>query len=107
MGNPQKYARSLTPCPSSDKKKDIYRRVNSMDDRERLKIVIMQMVEHNGAHLEKYGKWAHFAKVNQLVEAGVLLDEVGKLTAHVGITLRQCLNHLSLTEPAEDIEKGM
>lgn len=78
-----------------------------MDDRERLKIVIMQMVEHNEVHLEKYGKWAHFAKVNQLVDAGALLDEAGKLTAHVGITLRQCLNHLSLTEPAGDIEKGI
>jgi len=78
-----------------------------MDDRERLRIVIMQMVEHNEIHLEKYGKWAHFAKMNQLVDTGALLDEVAKLTARVGITLRQCLNHLSLTGPAEDIEKGV
>jgi hypothetical protein len=78
-----------------------------MDDRERLKIVIMQMVEHNEVHLEKYGKWAHFAKTNQLDGAGALLDEVEKLAAHVGIILRQCLSHLSLAGPTGDIEKGI
>ncbi len=33
-----------------------------MDNRERLKIVIMQMLEHNETHVEKYEKWADFAK---------------------------------------------
>ncbi|MBP1745560.1 MAG: hypothetical protein H6Q54_175 [Deltaproteobacteria bacterium] len=78
-----------------------------MDDRERLNIVIMQMVEHNKVHVENYAKWARFAKINQLDGAGALLDEVEKLAAHVGITLRRCLSHLSLAEPAGDIEKGI
>jgi hypothetical protein len=78
-----------------------------MDDRERLKIVIMQMVEHNEVHFKKYEKWAHFAKTNQLDDIGALLDEGGKLTAHVNAFLRQSLNHLSLAEPAGDTKKGI
>jgi len=78
-----------------------------MDDRERLKIVIMQMLEHNEVHFEKYEKWTRFAKANQLDDAGALLDEAEKLTANANAALRQSLNHLSLAGPAGDTKKGI
>lgn len=67
-----------------------------MNARERLKIVIMQMVEHNKVHLESYEKWARFAKENQLADIGALLDESGKHAASASTALRQSLSHLSL-----------
>lgn len=76
-----------------------------MDDRERLKIVIMQMIEHNKIHLEKYEKWAGFAKAHQLVDAGIFLDDAGKLSVNVNIALEQTLNYLLLQNHA-NTEKG-
>ena len=98
---------NLYALPVCTEKGRYLKEKNFMDDRERLNIVIMQMVEHNKVHVENYAKWARFAKTNQLDGAGALLDEVEKLAAHVGITLRRCLSHLSLAEPAGDIEKGI
>lgn len=66
-----------------------------MDNRERLKIVIMQMLEHNETHVEKYEKWADFAKTNQLADAGALLNEAKKFTKNISAILRKNLNHLT------------
>ena len=49
-----------------------------MDDKERLRIVIMQMLEHNDVHLKEYEKWARFAETNHMTDAGGLLDKAGK-----------------------------
>jgi hypothetical protein len=51
-----------------------------MDDRERLKIVIMQLLEHDKTHLQEYEKWAGFVKANQLATTGALLDDAKKFT---------------------------
>ncbi len=72
-----------------------------MDDKERLRIVIMQMLEHNDVHLKEYEKWARFAETNHMTDAGALLDEAGKYVESASVLLRQTLNHLSLAEPAE------
>jgi hypothetical protein len=77
-----------------------------MDDRERLRIVIMQMLEHNETHLEQYEKWTHFAETNRMTDAGVLLGKAGEYAEAVNTVLRQTLNHLSLAEPAGNAEKG-
>ncbi len=76
-----------------------------MDNRERLKIVIMQMLEHNETDVEKYEKWADFAKANQLADAGALFDEAKKLTKNISAILRKNLNHTSLAVPAGNAEK--
>ncbi len=76
-----------------------------MDNRERLKIVIMQMLEHNETHVEKYEKWADFAKTNQLADEGALIDEAKKFTKNISAILRKKLNHLALTGPAGNTDK--
>ena len=78
-----------------------------MDDKERLRIVIMQMLEHNDVHLKEYEKWARFAETNHMTDAGTLLDEAGKYAESASAVLRQTLNHLSLAEPTGDSEKDM
>jgi hypothetical protein len=78
-----------------------------MDDKERLRIVIRQMLEHNDVHLKEYEKWARFAETNHMTDAGTLLDKTGKYAESVSALLRQTLNHLSLAEPAGDAEKNM
>jgi hypothetical protein len=78
-----------------------------MDDKERLRIVIRQMLEHNDVHLKEYEKWARFAETNHMTDAGALLDKAGKYAESASVLLRQTLNHLSLAEPAGDAEKDM
>jgi len=43
-----------------------------MNDKEILKIVIMQMLEHNKIHRERYEKWAGVATTKQLIDVGTL-----------------------------------
>jgi hypothetical protein len=78
-----------------------------MNDKEILKIVIMQMLEHNDVHLKEYEKWAHFAETSQMTDTGTLLYKAGKYAESASAALRQTLNHLSLAEPAGDVEKDM
>jgi predicted RNA-binding protein Jag len=78
-----------------------------MDDRERLKIAIMQMLEYNNVHLKEYEKWARFAETNHMTDAGTLLGKTGKYAESVSALLRQTLNHLSLAETAGEAEKDM
>ena len=53
---------NLYALPVCTEKGRYLKEKNFMDDRERLNIVIMQMVEHNKVHVENYAKWARFAK---------------------------------------------
>jgi hypothetical protein len=78
-----------------------------MDDKERLRIVIMQMLEHNDVHLKEYEKWARFAETSQMTDAGNLLDKAGKYAESASAVLRQTLNHLSLAKHAGEAEKDM
>jgi hypothetical protein len=80
---------------------------NYMDDKERLRIVIRQMLEHNDVHLKEYERWARFAETNHMTDAGVLLDKAGEYTESASALLRQTLNHLSLTKHAGEAEKDM
>jgi hypothetical protein len=66
-----------------------------MDDRERLKIVIMQMLEHNESHIEKYGKWARFAERNHMTDAGAFLDEAKYCATLENGALRKALDHIA------------
>jgi hypothetical protein len=67
-----------------------------MNEKEILKIVIMQMLEHNNGHIEKYARWGQFAKTNQLVDASALLEEARKYSDSLSAVLKKALNHLSL-----------
>jgi hypothetical protein len=66
-----------------------------MDDRERLKIVIMQILEHNDVHLKEYEKWTRFAETNHLTDAGVLLGKAKHLVESENGVLQKVLDHLT------------
>ncbi len=66
-----------------------------MNEKEILKIVIMQMLEHNNVHIEKYARWGQFAKTNQLVDAGAFLDQAKHCTESENGALRKVLDHLT------------
>jgi hypothetical protein len=63
-----------------------------MDDRERLKIVIMQILEHNNVHIEKYAKWANFANDSNLGDIGSLLNEAKKQVETTQAVLQKTLS---------------
>jgi hypothetical protein len=66
-----------------------------MNDEEILKIVIMQMLEHNRIHIGKYAQWGQYAKTNQLVELSALLGEAKHLVESENGALRKILDHLT------------
>jgi hypothetical protein len=66
-----------------------------MDDKERLRIVIMQMLEHNDVHLKEYEKWARFAETNHMTDAGALLDEAKHCAKSENGALRKALDHIA------------
>ena len=78
-----------------------------MDDKERLRIVIRQMMEHNNVHLKEYERWARFAETNHMTDVGTLLDEAGKYAESASAVLRQTLNHLSLAKHSGEAEKDI
>ena len=47
---------------------------------EKLIIRLEHLVKHNDDHAKTYNDWAQMAKENDLEEAGVLLDDVAKMT---------------------------
>jgi len=47
---------------------------------EKLIIRLEHWVKHNDDHAKTYNDWAQMAKENDLEEAGVLLDDVAKMT---------------------------
>lgn len=63
-----------------------------MDDKERLRIVIMQMLEHNDVHLKEYEKWARFANVNQMGDVSGLLNEAQKQVETAQSALQKALD---------------
>jgi len=66
-----------------------------MDDRERLKIVIMQMLEHNETHIEKYEKWVSLATKNRLDDVAAFLDKAKQCAESEKDALRKALEHIS------------
>ena len=66
-----------------------------MDDKERLRIVIRQMMEHNNVHLKEYERWARFAETNHMTDAGAFLDQAKHCTESENGALRKVLDHLT------------
>lgn len=69
-----------------------------MDDRERLKIVIMQMLEHNEIHRERYEKWVQFAKTNRLDDVAAILDEAKQCAESENSALQKALEYFASTD---------
>jgi len=67
-----------------------------MDDKERLKIVILQMLEHNKVHIEKYEKWARVADTKQMKAVAAFINKASKLSKSGQEVLHQALNCFEL-----------
>jgi hypothetical protein len=66
-----------------------------MDDKEQLRIIIRQMLEHINVHLEEYEKWTRFAETNHMTDAGALLDEAKHCAKSEYGALRKALDHIA------------
>ena len=63
-----------------------------MDDKERLKIVLKHLLEHNDGHLEDYRRWIELAEKNGLDLVAQSLKEAHEHVEKAGIALRTALN---------------
>lgn len=66
-----------------------------MDDPDRLKIAVMQMLAHNEAHIQRYDTWVDMAASNGLVDSADLLREAKHCAELEANTLRRVLEHIA------------
>ena len=62
-----------------------------MEDRERLRIVLRHLVEHNEGHIEDYRRWIEMAETNGLDEVAALLKEANDHIEKAGAGLKKAL----------------
>jgi hypothetical protein len=68
-----------------------------MEDRERLRIVLRHLIEHNEGHLEDHKRWIELARSNGQEEVARLIGEANSCTEKAGNLLKEALG-LLLTE---------
>ncbi len=66
----------------------------AMDDKERLRIVLKHLIEHNEGHAEDYARWIELAKNNRLTRVAELITEAGKQMDKASVALQKALNDL-------------
>lgn len=66
-----------------------------MEDRERLRIVLRHLIEHNEGHLEDHKRWIELAKSDGKEEVARLIGEANSCTEKAGNLLREALKLLS------------
>ena len=72
-----------------------------MDDKERLRIVLKHLIEHNEGHAEDYARWIELAKKNDMSHVAELIAEANKQMSKASETLKTALDHLG-GPPADD-----
>jgi len=72
-----------------------------MDDTQRLKIVLVHLIEHNEGHAEDYGRWIELAKNNGLTHVAELIGEANRQMSKASDALKAALDHLG-GAPADD-----
>jgi len=65
-----------------------------MDDKERLRIVLKHLIEHNEGHKEDYKRWIELARQNGLNDVASLIEEAGSYMEKAGSALDHALEHL-------------
>ena len=65
-----------------------------MEDKERLRIVLKHLIEHNEGHLEDHKRWIELARNNGQEEVARLIDEANGCTEKAGNLLKQALQLL-------------
>ena len=65
-----------------------------MDDKERLRIVLKHLIEHNEGHVEDYERWVELAKNNRLPHVAELISEANRHMGKASEALKTALDHL-------------
>jgi hypothetical protein len=65
-----------------------------MEDRERLRIVLRHLIEHNEGHLEDHKRWIELAKSNGQDEVARLIGEANGCAEKAGSLLNEALRLL-------------
>jgi len=65
-----------------------------MEDKERLRIVLRHLIEHNEGHLEDHKRWIELARSNGRDEVARLIGEANDCTEQAGNLLREALRLL-------------
>jgi hypothetical protein len=65
-----------------------------MDDKERLRIVLKHLIEHNEGHGEDYARWIELAKKNDMTHVVELITEANKQMGKASEALKAALDHL-------------
>jgi hypothetical protein len=72
------------------------RKGETMEDKERLVVVLKHLIEHNEGHGEDYKRWIDLAKGAGLERVANKIDEAYTLIHHAGDALKEAL--LLITE---------
>ena len=62
-----------------------------MEDKERLKIVLKHLIEHNEGHSEDYKRWVDLAQGAGLNDVAALIEEANGHAEKAGSALRKAL----------------
>lgn len=65
-----------------------------MEDRERLRIVLRHLIEHNEGHLEDHKRWVELASNCGQEEVARLIEEANSCTDKAGKLLKEALSLL-------------
>jgi hypothetical protein len=65
-----------------------------MEDRERLRIVLRHLIEHNAGHLEDHRRWVELARNSGQGEVARLIDEANSCTEKASNLLEEALSLL-------------
>jgi DNA-binding ferritin-like protein len=59
-----------------------------MDDKERLRIVLKHLIEHNEGHIEDYKRWVELAKNAGLDNVAELIEQANSHVEKAGAALK-------------------
>ena len=65
-----------------------------MEEKERLRIVLKHLIEHNEGHTEDYKRWVELARSSDMEKAAKYLEEAGKHVEKAGEALKKALDLL-------------
>jgi hypothetical protein len=63
-----------------------------MDDKERLRIVLKHLIEHNEGHTEDYKRWIDLARSSGLDDVARLLEEANDHVEKAGSIFKKALD---------------
>ena len=67
-----------------------------MEDRERLRIVLRHLIEHNDGHLEDHKRWVELARNSGHEEVARLIEQANSRTEEAGNLLKEALGLLPM-----------